>query len=259
MTFTPSTGSGAYTSSQIYNIIDTTASESGVDPTLALATAQQESGFNPYAVGDGGTSFGLYQLHQGGLLGSMPPSQATDPQANATKAIANIAGIHNAYPFITDPGTIAAMAQRPANPTAYAQAVDKRINDIQTKGLPTAQVFVPTNQGWGATTSPNQTNTKVPTGGNTSGSAAGGTSFNPFNPASWFGYLERFVFMILGVIIIVMGIYMLFNGKSAGDTIQLLNPAGGGGDSSSSNKGTSRTAKAKSMAKDAGEAAEVAG
>jgi hypothetical protein len=33
------------------------------DPELAAAVAMAESGGNPFAVGDGGTSFGLWQIH----------------------------------------------------------------------------------------------------------------------------------------------------------------------------------------------------
>jgi cell wall-associated NlpC family hydrolase len=59
------------------------AHQSGVDPNLAVAIALEESGGNPRAVGDQGTSFGLYQLHQGGALGSMNPQAAFDPYRNA--------------------------------------------------------------------------------------------------------------------------------------------------------------------------------
>lgn len=97
----------------------------GVDPRLAIATAQVESGLNPGAVGDQGTSFGLFQLHQGGELGSLTPSQAFDPTTNASVALRQFAAVEAAHPGVTDPGTIAALAQRPANPAAYAAAVDK--------------------------------------------------------------------------------------------------------------------------------------
>ena len=59
------------------------AKQAGVDPIRALAIALEESGGNPRAVGDQGTSFGAYQLHQGGALGSMSPQSAFDPYTNA--------------------------------------------------------------------------------------------------------------------------------------------------------------------------------
>lgn len=59
------------------------AKQAGVDPVQSLAIALEESGGNPRAVGDSGTSFGSYQLHKGGALGSMTPQAAFDPYANA--------------------------------------------------------------------------------------------------------------------------------------------------------------------------------
>ena len=38
--------------------------EAGFDPKVANATIQAESGWNPLAVGDGGESLGLWQIHQ---------------------------------------------------------------------------------------------------------------------------------------------------------------------------------------------------
>ena len=50
---------------------------------LALAIAGPESGYNPNAVGDGGTSFGLLQFHQGGGLGdAYSASDLMDPVFN---------------------------------------------------------------------------------------------------------------------------------------------------------------------------------
>ncbi len=42
--------------------------DSGLTPVL-LALAKYESVYDPGAIGDGGTSFGLLQMHQGGGLG----------------------------------------------------------------------------------------------------------------------------------------------------------------------------------------------
>ena len=196
----------SYTSQQVYSIIEQTAQNDGVNPLLALGTAQQESGFNPYATGDQGTSLGLYQLHRGGLLGNLTPTQAFNPQTNATVAIANIAGIQKAYPWVTDPGQIAALAQRPSNPAAYAQAVDANMAKIQKQGLPSGKVFSPS--------------------GTTSGSAtstAAGSGFNPLDPLTYgnlWGYVERGVVMLLGVGLILLGVWMLFSGKSAGEVVE---------------------------------------
>jgi cell wall-associated NlpC family hydrolase len=49
-----------------------------------LAVAKNESGYNPYATGDNGTSFGLFQLHeQGALPSSWTPQMAYNPNQNA--------------------------------------------------------------------------------------------------------------------------------------------------------------------------------
>lgn len=102
------------------------ASQLGVSTPLAEAVAWHESGLNPTAVGDHGTSFGLFQLHQGGELGSLTPQQAFNPTTNADVALTRIAQVAHAMPG-ADPGIIAADAQRPAVPYAYARAVDALI------------------------------------------------------------------------------------------------------------------------------------
>jgi Transglycosylase SLT domain len=104
------------------------ASQLGVDPLLALATAFQESGLNPNAKGDvtkGGrpTSFGLFQLHEGGELGQLTIEQALNPIINARRALATIAQVMHAHPNWS-PGQIAANAQRPKDKQAYARSVD---------------------------------------------------------------------------------------------------------------------------------------
>lgn len=103
-------------SSAIVNNIVATAQRMGKDPVTALATAMHESGLNPFAVGDHGTSFGLFQLHKGGELGKMSPGQAFDPITNIATALSHFGSGTG--------GAMAAHAQRPANPAAYAKAVD---------------------------------------------------------------------------------------------------------------------------------------
>lgn len=113
------------------------ARELGVDPTLALADAQVESGFNAKSVGDNGTSFGLFQLHQGGELDSLKGSlankktQAFDPETNARVALSQFVGVRSAHPDWT-PGQVAAAAQRPANASEYAKKVDSVFQSFTT-------------------------------------------------------------------------------------------------------------------------------
>ena len=101
------------------------AQSMGLDPNLAIAIAQQESGLNPQSVGDNGTSFGLYQLHEGGELGNLTQAQAFNPVTNARTALMVVDQVARAHPNLS-PGEIAALAQRPLHPQAYAASVNAR-------------------------------------------------------------------------------------------------------------------------------------
>lgn len=66
----------------------------GVAPSEMLSLASCESSLNPDAIGDDGTSFGLYQLHDGGLLDDFYAegySDPLDPWQNADFAAAYVA------------------------------------------------------------------------------------------------------------------------------------------------------------------------
>lgn len=76
----------------IQSMIVRIAKEEGVDPAIMLSIAQQESGFNPNTVGDGGKSFGLFQIHKP----SHPDYKGgTDPEANARYATRLFKGLLN--------------------------------------------------------------------------------------------------------------------------------------------------------------------
>jgi hypothetical protein len=62
------------------------ASRFGADPVALLATALQESGARYNAVGDQGTSFGPFQYHRGGALGSRTPQWAMSDAEIADEA-----------------------------------------------------------------------------------------------------------------------------------------------------------------------------
>jgi soluble lytic murein transglycosylase-like protein len=102
------------------------ARKAGVDPALAVAMMLVESGGNNRAVGDGGTSFGLFQLHKGGMLtaAGLTPEQAFDPRTNAGVAIRSLAHEWAQGHAQRSPGAIAAASQRPADPVGYAAKVD---------------------------------------------------------------------------------------------------------------------------------------
>lgn len=96
----------------------------GIDPGLLIATTLVESTGRLDAVGDGGTSFGPYQMHRGGRLGSYTPQQAMDPWLSTREAAKEFAVFskrgHRG-------GALAAAAQRPADPGGYARKVDAQL------------------------------------------------------------------------------------------------------------------------------------
>lgn len=113
------TGSG----NDVVDLITRVARELGVDPKLALAIAQQESGLNPMAIGDGGHSVGLFQLNDAGEGAGMSVAARQDAETNARIALTQVAAVAREHPDWT-PGQIAAAAQRPADQAGYAQKVN---------------------------------------------------------------------------------------------------------------------------------------
>ncbi|MBZ0189290.1 MAG: lytic transglycosylase domain-containing protein [Candidatus Obscuribacterales bacterium] len=102
------------------------AQQYGVDPKLAVAMMLVESGGDHKAVGDNGTSFGLFQLHRGGMLtaAGLTTREAFDPRTNANVSLKNLAKIDDRY---CDKGTAAAKSQRPARPQEYARKVNAHL------------------------------------------------------------------------------------------------------------------------------------
>ena len=94
-----------------------------VDPILAVSVALLESGLNPRALGDNNTSFGLYQLHRGGELGSLTIDEAFDPVINTRQALVYFVVAERTHPGLT-PGNLAAAAQRPKYPQLYAYQIN---------------------------------------------------------------------------------------------------------------------------------------
>jgi hypothetical protein len=121
-------------SNSVIDAIVSAAHQLGVDPVLAIADSYVESGWNPRAVGDGGTSFGLFQLHRGGELGSLTPEQAFDPLTNALRALSEFALVQKRSPGL-DPGQLAAQSERPAHQDAYAARVDQVLAELRSGTL----------------------------------------------------------------------------------------------------------------------------
>ena len=106
-------GLGAATPSlsQIQQMITSSAQQYGVDPSLALAIAQQESSFNPNAVSppnkNGTVDYGLMQINSSNLSSlGLTPSSALDPQQNIDAAMQLLSTYTKQYNG--DPSLIAA-------------------------------------------------------------------------------------------------------------------------------------------------------
>lgn len=111
---------------RIANLIVQQARQTGADPLTLLATAIVESGLNPNAVGDGGSSYGLFQMHVGGAGGASHQSarRYLDPQAAVENRARYFRGGSG--------GSFAASVQRPADPSGYARKVDGVIAQLRS-------------------------------------------------------------------------------------------------------------------------------
>jgi hypothetical protein len=122
----------AYSVDQIKAIITQVAQQYGVDPNLAIAVARLETAgtFDPTIPGDGGHSIGLFQLSDKGEGAGMSVAARSDPVANATIAIKQIANVMKSNPGLS-PGQLAVAAQRPAASVraAYAAEIDKAVGN----------------------------------------------------------------------------------------------------------------------------------
>ena len=225
------TPSKTYTTAEIKQIIDQEARKLGVDPLLAEAVAQNESGGNPNAVGDNGTSFGLFQLHKGGELGSLTPTQAFDPATNAHVALTEFAAQMKSHPNI-DPGQLAALSQRPASPTKYAETIDAKMKALVKSGwTPSGGVVSQTNgasvQNASLTGGASVQNASL------TGDAAGAiaSALNPFDgiatTISSRSFWMRCAFILGGFIIVMVAIAKFTDNKAITFATSGGQPAGG--------------------------------
>jgi cell wall-associated NlpC family hydrolase len=100
------------------------ARATGADPAALLATSLVETGARPGIVGDQGTSFGPFQFHQGGALGTHNRQWADSYAAYLNRAQEfKRLGVHG--------GAGAAAVQRPADPTGYASKVQADLGEAR--------------------------------------------------------------------------------------------------------------------------------
>ena len=98
------------------------ADATGADRRALLATSLQEAGAQRGHVGDQGTSYGPFQFHRGGALGTHTPAWA-----NSYAAVLDRAQNFKRYGVHGGPG--AAAVQRPADRAGYAQHVNALLKE----------------------------------------------------------------------------------------------------------------------------------
>lgn len=110
-------------------LIQQTGARMGLTPAqikVLIAGAKVESGLDPTAVGDGGTSYGLYQMHVGGAGGKT--------HEEAQRYLDPLTAIENRARFVKQnnitTGAQFAALQRPADPAGYAKKVDAALRGV---------------------------------------------------------------------------------------------------------------------------------
>lgn len=96
--------------------VDQIFRNAGISTYAWTHNANRESGGNTRAVGDNGSSFGLFQLHRGGLLGNMSPQDAQDP-VKAARVLAQEAwkqGVHQVKDPLAQAYAFTERVERPA-------------------------------------------------------------------------------------------------------------------------------------------------
>jgi hypothetical protein len=178
-----------------------------------LIGSRLESGWNPTAVGDQGTSFGPFQMHQGGALGNLTPAQAENPP---TAVSAMLAAYQSAVSQISD-------ALWSSNPELAAEQAAV-LAEKPAQSYYAAQGKGNVDAAWAATQQALMGIASAPGGPSTNATLTG---LNPLSPSSWIQnimqglgiptigeMLKRFGLILLGGALVLIGVYMLV-GKEA--------------------------------------------
>jgi hypothetical protein len=118
----------------IGDVIEAVANRYRADVLMCQVTSWTECRFVWTELGDNGTSVGAFMLHEGGELGTLTIEQGKNPLVNSRIAIAHLAEVEHEHPT-WNVGEVAAFAQRPKYPTAYASLVNNTYNYVR-KGAP---------------------------------------------------------------------------------------------------------------------------
>lgn len=106
-------------------LITQLARKYGVDPRAALAIASVEGGFHG-SVGDNGTSFGPFQLHEGGALPHGRGASWANSAAGINYAMRHIASVAHGLHGRQAVAAISSRFERPANvPAEIAKAMGR--------------------------------------------------------------------------------------------------------------------------------------
>lgn len=188
------------------------AQQYGVPQGIWQDVAYVESGYNVRAVGDNGTSFGLFQLHVGGqadraLAAGYSTDQLLDPKVNAQFAMPAIASAWNNLKSSFNPNDISWWKQfaaqsghpggSPGNSTTDAEAARLMANYSSNGGDPTLQGIVT-----GAITSA--------TGSVPAGVASGDAAANVSNIfANLPGAMIRIGLFLAALLLIIVGFWVV--------------------------------------------------
>ena len=200
----------------VYDVVHQIASSLGVPDRIWQSVVQIESGGNPNAIGDNGTSFGLFQLHVGGQAPSgVPTSQLLDPATNAKYGLPSVASTWNSLKSSFDDSTSwwTKFAEQSGHP-GYDPVLASQVA-VKLKAAYDANTF-----DWG------NSGTSTPT--NSSGSTTGLTSMDGVLPNlgsinDFFKYVNdvllstdwvdsgiRFGLIGLGIVLFILALVLIF-------------------------------------------------
>jgi hypothetical protein len=211
----------------------------GIDPQAAFAVAKVEGAGG--GIGDGGTSFGPFQLHKGGAL---PDWVGQLGQDFANQWSWSTSGINYALQKMASSGAsgktgsdavvaIVTNFERPSDPGSEIRKALDQLTIVTGIGQVTTTTGTTTT---GDTQTGTTTGTQTPAPGDTnagqppaSTTCTAPTGPNVINPLAWVQYwmciifydIQRGIVMIVGIIIVILGIWIFGHDKDAPDVVKV--------------------------------------